>query len=135
VNYTTDYQGKPAIAEGAPASPARNRIERGPTKTVRPDDANLAGRPLEKHEREAIRVLGALTAWRFDLWMLTGNAKAACRAHVMGELLNRRATQRESGIYALREKLEALAAVPGDCIATREANFRAWAKSLMIDAE
>jgi hypothetical protein len=37
--------------------------------------------------KEAIRLLGTYTAGRFDIWMLSGSAKASCRAHVMSTLL------------------------------------------------
>ena len=75
--------------------------------------------------KEAIRLLGIYTTNRFDIWLLAGQPKASCRAHVMGALLGRKATQRESGVTMLRDKFYAVLALSGSCLAERDRMFSA----------
>jgi hypothetical protein len=79
---------------------------------------------------EAIRLLGIYTAGRFDIWMLAGSSKASCRAHVMSVLVNRKVSQKQAGINALRESLYAAGNISGSCEAHRQENFLAWAKTI-----
>ena len=73
--------------------------------------------------KEAIRLLGIYTDNRFDIWALAGQPKASCRAHVMGALLGRKATQRESGVTMLRDKVYSELALAGGCLAERDRMF------------
>lgn len=77
---------------------------------------------------EAVRLLGVYTAGRFDVWVLAGNAKAGCRAHIMSALLGRRVPQSKSGVNAMREAFYNLANPAGDCPAAREKSFIAWCR-------
>lgn len=84
---------------------------------------------------EAVRLLGVYTAGRFDIWMLAGNHKGTCRAHVMSALMGRKMPQSKSGVTMLRtafyERVEALtgARPAGDHIAARETSFIAWCRA------
>lgn len=60
---------------------------------------------MNTNTTQAIRLFSAYTAGRFYVWGLAGSAKASCRAHIMSAILGRKATQRESGINALRDAL------------------------------
>src|SRR5260370_20367475 len=78
---------------------------------------------------EAVRLLGVYTAGRFDIWMLSGSAKASCRAHILSILLGTRVPQSKAGVTALREAFNKHANIEGDCIAAREEKFIAFCKS------
>jgi len=57
-------------------------------------------------------------------WVLTGNAKASIRAHIMAVLLDKpKVPQSKAGITALREKLVELFGAEGDCYAALEDNL------------
>lgn len=73
--------------------------------------------------KEAIRVLGAYTAGRFDLWILSGNPKARARAHIMSVLMDHDMPQSKSGINAMRETFYAKLGITGECLAEREEQF------------
>ena len=90
---------------------------------------------MTANQREALRLLGVYTAGRFDIWMLAGNAKAGCRAHIMSELLGVRTPQSKSGVNTLRDAFNALANAQGECIAQRESNFIGWAKAQNVYPE
>ncbi len=85
---------------------------------------------MTNNEREGLRLLGVYTAGRFDIWMLAGNAKASCRAHVMSVLTGERTPQSKAGVNAMVAAFHALAGVAGkgSCAAIREDMFVAWAK-------
>lgn len=76
----------------------------------------------------ALKYLGAYTAGQFDFWMLAGNQKATCRAHVMSELMGKKMPQSKSGVTALREAFYAIAKPEGNCLAIQEKSFVEWAK-------
>jgi hypothetical protein len=78
--------------------------------------------------QEAIRLLGTYTAGRFDIWMLSGSAKASCRAHVLSVLLGVKTPQSKSGVNALREAFYQAGNIEGDCLAAREENFLLWVR-------
>ncbi len=81
--------------------------------------------------REGVRVLGIYTAGRFDVWYLAGQAKASCRAHVMAALLGLpKVPQSKAGVNAITEEFYRQSGITGDCIASREASFKAFCKSL-----
>ncbi len=84
-----------------------------------------------KDYKVAVRLLGAYTAERFDVWALAGRAKASCRAHIMGALLDRKATQRESGVTALRSEFYSQMGIKGSCLAVREDVFIASCRKLL----
>lgn len=89
--------------------------------------------------KEAVRVLAAYTADRFDLWALAGGARASCRAHVMSVLLGRKVPQSKSGVFAMREAFYAVPefASAGDsdeCAAGQDARFRAKCRAIMAAA-
>jgi len=88
--------------------------------------------PMQPNLTEAVHLLGIYTAGRFDLWAIAGDAKRTARAHIMGFLLGRNATQKESGITALRAEFYKQALVVGDYPAEREDNFISWAKSIGV---
>ena len=75
---------------------------------------------------EAIRVLGIYTAGRFDVWMLAGNQKASCRAHVMSILLGKSTPQSKSGVNAIRDAFYLACNITGECPSHREENFRTF---------
>ena len=79
---------------------------------------------------DAVRVLGTYTAWRFDLWILAGNQRASCRAHVMSVLMGQKMPQSKSGVTALRAEFNQRAGITGDCPAHREENFIAFCREL-----
>ena len=78
---------------------------------------------------EAVRLLGVYTAGRFYIWMLSGSAKASCRAHILSILLGTRVPQSKAGVTTLREAFNKHANIEGDCIAAREEKFIAFCKS------
>lgn len=73
--------------------------------------------------KDALRVLAAYTAGRFDLWALAGGPRASSRAHVMSILQGRRVPQAQSGVTALRSAFYEALGVTGDCEAIREDDF------------
>lgn len=83
---------------------------------------------MTTNEREGLRLLGVYTADKFTFWSLAGRARASCRAHIMGALLGRRATQAESGVFALQREFERLYPVK-TCRAAWEHEFGVWAKA------
>lgn len=85
---------------------------------------------LSPNQLEALRLLGAYTAGRFDIWMLAGSSKASCRAHIMTALEGKKMPQSKSGVNAITAAFYAFAMPEGSCPAIREDNFRDWAISL-----
>ncbi len=79
----------------------------------------------------ALRLISSYTAGSMELWALAGQPKASCRAHVMSALLGRKATQRESGVGALRSALYEALFVKGQHDTAREDDFRAKATALV----
>jgi len=86
---------------------------------------------LTPNQIEAVRLLGVYTAGRFDAYILSGSAKASCRAHVMGTLVGAKVPQSKAGVTVLRERMWALAGVPETCHATKDTNFYNWAKEIV----
>ena len=78
------------------------------------DDKNLV---------EAIKLLGVYTAWRFDIWAISGNARASCRSHVMSVLKGVKTPQSKSGVNALAAEFHSRAGITGECDAVAEHNF------------
>lgn len=72
---------------------------------------------------EAIRILGIYTAGRFDIWALSGPAKASCRAHVLSTLLNKSVPKSKAGVNAIRDAFYSACKIEGECPAHRESNF------------
>lgn len=72
---------------------------------------------------EGIRLLGAYTAGRFDIWSLAGSYKAGCRAHVMSGLMGRRVPQSKSGVTALQSAFYDVIKPAGDWPAARDDAF------------
>jgi hypothetical protein len=81
---------------------------------------------LTPNQNEALRLLGAYTAGRYDFWLLSGNTKAGCRAHIMSALAGKRMPQAKSGVNAMTAAFYDFAKPVGDCPAIREDNFRDW---------
>lgn len=79
---------------------------------------------------EAIRLLGAYTGGRFDIWLLAGGSKASCRAHVMSVLTGQRVPQSKAGVNAIRSAFYARLGVTGEYEAQREQNFVAICKGI-----
>jgi hypothetical protein len=79
---------------------------------------------------EAIRLLGVYTAGRFDIWLLAGQPKASCRAHIMSVLTGIKTPQRKAGVNALREAFYLAGGIEGDCLAAKEDNFLAWVREV-----
>ena len=80
---------------------------------------------------EAIRLLGAYTANRFDVWTIAGNARASCRAHVMSALLGRKTPQSKSGVNAINDEFHRLAGIGGGgCEAARESMFIDYCRAI-----
>ena len=81
------------------------------------------------NEQTKIELIQLITAYtgghpRRVFWSLTGKAKASIRAHIMAVALGKeKATQKESGINALREKLYELFEIPAGCYAERDGNL------------
>lgn len=82
-----------------------------------------------ENTKQAVELLAAYTAGRFDIWMLAGPSKASCRAHVVSALLGHKVPQSKAGVTAIREAFYAIAKPAGDCIANREDSFVAWCKA------
>lgn len=79
--------------------------------------------------QKAIRLLGTYTAGRFDVWMIAGKPKAACRAHVMAALLGKdKVPQAYAGVNALRDEFYRQASIEGNCEAERQDNFIKFCK-------
>ena len=80
---------------------------------------------MDDRMKRAIRVLGAYTAQRFDIWVLSGNAKAGCRAHVMSELLGVKTPRSKSGVNAIRQEFYSRMGIwrDGLCLAEMENEF------------
>ena len=78
---------------------------------------------LADQTAEAVRLLGAYTAGRFEVWELAGPAKASCRAHVMSALMGRKIPQAKSGVNAILEAFFARLEIDGSCRAVQEDNF------------
>lgn len=84
---------------------------------------------------QAVSLLGIYTARRYSFWFLAGPSKASCRAHIMSALLGRKATQRESGVCAMRaefyRQLGDVIPQTDICEAAREDAFTEWAKGIL----
>ena len=85
---------------------------------------------LTAAERAALRLLRVYTAGRFDIYVLAGNSKASCRAHIMSELEGCRVPQSRAGVTALTAKFYAIAGVGPDCHARQDDAFIEWCKAL-----
>lgn len=85
---------------------------------------------MNTNTREAIRLLGAYTAGRFDIWILAGSARASCRAHVLSALTGKKVPQRMAGVTALRSAFYTALEIAGECEAHREENFVAACKQV-----
>jgi hypothetical protein len=83
--------------------------------------------------REAIRLLDIYTAGRFDIWMLSGNAKASCRAHVLSTLRGVATPKSKAGVTALREAFYQAGNITGECLAEREEVFIKWVRKEIED--
>lgn len=79
---------------------------------------------------KAVKLLGAYTAGRFDIWLLAGSSKASCRAHVMSVLIGHKVPQSKAGINAMRAAFYSAGNIQGEYEAMREENFLAWAKAV-----
>jgi hypothetical protein len=80
--------------------------------------------------KEALTVLGTYTAGRYDVWLLAGNSRAGCRAHVMSVLQGIRVPQSKAGVNALRDALYQAAGIEGECLAEKDDKFLQFAKQL-----
>ena len=80
---------------------------------------------------EAIRLLNIYTAGSYDFFVLSGSARASCRAHIMSVLCGRHVPQKESGIFALRQEFYTKLGIAGNCEAVRSRNFRSLCKSAL----
>ena len=89
---------------------------------------------LTANQSEALRLLGAYTAGRYDFWMLAGNSKASVRAHIMSALAGQRVPQSKAGVNAMQAAFYDIAKPVGTCPANRENSFVAWARSQANDA-
>jgi len=77
---------------------------------------------------KAIRLLGTYTANRFDIWILAGNARASCRAHVMSELLGKKTPQSKSGVNVIQDEFERQTKITGSCTADWDTKFREFCR-------
>ena len=72
----------------------------------------------------AIKTLSIYTAGSFNIWALSGNAKASCRAHIMADLLGLdKYPQSKSGVNAIKDEFYRQAKILGDCERNRELAF------------
>lgn len=85
--------------------------------------------PLTTYQREALRLLGAYTGGRFDIWMLAGPQKVMCRTQIMSALAGVRVPQSKAGVNAMWRAFIELSGVQGGCLAEQHDNFMEWAKS------
>ena len=87
--------------------------------------------------REAVRLLGAYTAGRFDPWDIAGPSKASCRQHVLSVLVNgqngKNVPRAQCGVNAIRDAFYAIVKPAGDHIAGREKSFRAYCRELLAE--
>ena len=88
---------------------------------------------INTEPREVARLLAIYTGGRIShySWSLTGPAKASCRAHIMSEIIGRKATQRESGINALESALFLVFEPMGDCLASRRDHLAKLCRGLL----
>ena len=86
---------------------------------------------MTANQINAVRLLNVYTAGRFDVYLLAGPAKASVRAHIMSELKGIRIPQAKAGVNSIREELFILSGAEGSCLAAREDNLAAWAKSIL----
>ena len=92
---------------------------------------------VNENRAQALRLLGTYTAGRFDFWMLAGNAKASCRAHVMSAFNGKRTPRSAAGVNAMRDAFFTMAYnddafKASECLAAREQAFEAWAAKQVI---
>jgi len=78
---------------------------------------------------EAIRILGIYTASSFDIWALSGRAKASCRAHVLSILLSESTPQSKSSVNAIRDAFWSACGITGECPAERERKFQLFCQT------
>lgn len=90
---------------------------------------------MNENVREAVRLLGAYTAGRMDIWMLAGGPRASCRAHIMSALEGQRVPQSKAGITAIEQRFYSLAEVATNvCRARQQDEFIAWAQGQVSHA-
>ena len=86
--------------------------------------------PLTNHQREALRLLGAYTGGRFDIWLLAGGSfNAQSRAIIMSALAGVRVPQSRAGVNAMWRAFIEMAGTGGGCLAEQHDNFVEWAKA------
>lgn len=88
----------------------------------------------EPNIHEAVRLLGAYSAGRFEIWALAGPAKASCRAHVMSELAGHRVPQKNAGVSALEKAFYEIAEIEERGYAGEDA-LKAWCEQVLAAEE
>lgn len=84
-------------------------------------------RMISINELEALRLLSVYTAGKFDIWMLSGNARASSRAHIMSALEGQKVPKSKAGVSVLRDRFYSIAEITEGCMAARQDAFVAWA--------
>lgn len=77
-----------------------------------------------------ISLVHTYTAGRFDLWALSGDSKASCRAHVLSVLQGANVPKSRASLTVLTQALHGLGRITGSYPAERNTNFLLWIKSL-----
>jgi glycine cleavage system aminomethyltransferase T len=85
---------------------------------------------MEQRQAEALKMLGGATRGRFVIYDLAGPSHGLTRAAILRRLTGANVPQSKAGVHALTDAFHALGGIAGDCIATREDNFIAWAKGV-----
>ena len=83
---------------------------------------------MTENQKRALHLLGSATGGRFDIWMLSGPARARLRAGIMSQLTGSKVPQAKAGVNAMRKAFHALGAITGTCHHDADENFFEWAK-------
>lgn len=83
---------------------------------------------MSPNQIEALHLLGIYTNYKYDFWILSGNAKASCRSHIMSALMGKKVPQSKSRVNVMRDEFYKLTNADGECQASQQDNFVKWAK-------
>ena len=82
---------------------------------------------MNEDQMEALKLLGAATRGRYQIYEIAGPQNGKLRARIMTLLCGEKCPIAKSGVTRLRSTFYALAAVTGGCLAAKEDNFIEWA--------
>lgn len=90
---------------------------------------------MQKHQIEALTLLGQSTRGSFDPWDLTGPHNSGIRARIMALWFDLpKFPRKDAGVTAIQMTLHAAANVPGATPYARSDAFAAWARGLVNQA-